>query len=211
MPSSDQYQNEALGGQRFVPNQVWGTTPETGAIEELTLPSGQTCSAQKVTIERLIEMGILADSDALTSTVEKHVRKVKGGNGTADGITIDQAKLLGDSEAMKAVISLADKAAPAIVVDPPVALHYTSRTVGKTTVTKKLTPAEREAMRKERDQPNLIFTDMIPLEDKMELFRWGVGGLNSFLSAGGESPANVGSMGNRTGGRKSTKRNPRNR
>lgn len=192
----------------FKPNNVWASTAPEGAEEELTMPSGQTCRARKVTVTSLIEAGILSQADALTAQVDQYTRKVKGGK-VADGTPVVDEAILRDSSAIKAMIAMADRTMPAVVVSPPVALHFKDVTVGKTTVTKKLTEAERAAML--LTQPHLVFTDQIGLEDKMFLFEWGVGGLKAFSSFRGESPADVGSVVSIQGRSGKAKRRPRNR
>lgn len=168
-----------MPSDNFTPNNVWGSTAPEGSEEELTLPSGQTCRARKVTVTSMIEAGILNNADSLTAMVDQYTRTVKGGK-VADGTTVVDNKILGDSKALKMMIEMADRSLPAIVVSPPVTLHFSERTVGKTTVTKKLTEDERDELR--AVTPGLIFTDQIDLEDKMELFEWGVGGLKAFSS-----------------------------
>lgn len=157
----------------FTPNNVWGTSAATDVEEELVTPSGQTCRAKKMSIERMIEAGILAEADALTATVTKYTRKVKGANKRPDGEVLDTAKLMTDPEAIKALISVMDKAVPHVVVSPTVRLHYTEQFVGKTKVTK-LIPAE------DREQ-GVIYTDQVGFEDKMFLFDWAAGGLGAML------------------------------
>lgn len=174
----------------FVPNNVWGSATGEGAEEELTLPSGQTCRARKVTILSMIEAGILNEADSLTALVDQHTRKVKGGK-TADGVKIDSS-ILADAEAIKKMIEMADRSLPSIVVSPPVMLHFQEVKVGKTKVTKKYSEEERNRLR--ADRPGLIFTDQIDLDDKMELFQWGVGGLKAFSSFPGVATPDVGSM-----------------
>lgn len=191
----------------FSPNNVWGSsTPDNEEPQELTLGSGQTCRAKKVSMEELINLGILTDADSLTALVERHTRKVKGGKG-ADGVTVNEMSLLSDAETMTAIVSLADKAMPVVVVSPEVVHHFIMTTVGKTTVTKTLTDEERDEIRSVR--PGVIFTDQISLPDKMELFAFGVGGLNSLVPFRDEPTTHVGNVGSRGGNKKGTKRGPR--
>jgi hypothetical protein len=172
MPS-DQYQNEARG-EAFVPNNVWGATTPTGSEKELTLPSGQTCRARNMSIEGMINAGILADADALTAAVQKHVRKVKGAKKKPDGQELNTSSLLHDIDAMKTLISLMDRALPHIVVTPQVKIHYTEQTVGSTTVTKLIPPEDRE--------DGFVYTDQIDFADKMYLFDFAAGGLSTMLA-----------------------------
>jgi hypothetical protein len=199
-----------MPSENFTPNNVWGSNTPEGAEEELVLPSGQNCRARRVTIESMIEAGILSQVDSLTALVDQYTRKVKGGSRVADGTPVLDQKILGDTEALKLMITMADRALPSIVVSPPVALHFQERTVGKTRVTRKLSEEDREKLRQET--PGLIFTDQIDLEDKMELFEWGVGGLKAFSSFRRDgSSDDVGGVVARKGPASKAKRNPRSR
>jgi hypothetical protein len=160
-------------------NNVWASATPAGKTEEITLESGQTCLAVKMTIEGMIESGMVAEADALTAQVNKHTRKIKGAKGKADGVQLDDLALMKDPQGMRALITMMDKAIPQIVVSPVVRLHYTETTVGKTTVTKKLTDEEREAILAET--PGIVFTDQIDFADKVELFNWAAGGLAAML------------------------------
>lgn len=186
-------------------NNVWASTTPEGDEEEITLPSGQTCRAKKVSIESMVEAGILDQVDSLTATVDRYVRKTKGGK-VSDGTPVVDPSILQNGEALKLIITMADRALPYIVVSPPVTLHFSEQTVGKTKVTKKLTKEERADKR--AIQPDLVFTDQIGLEDKMELFQWAMGGLEAFQSFRKQPTADVGSVvpiANRKG---KAKRNP---
>lgn len=163
----------------FAVNNVWGSTAPAGATEELTLPTGQTCLATKLSIDGMIAAGLLAEMDALTASVTKYTRKVKGGNKKADGSEIDQVALMRDPSGIQAMIKLMDKALPHIVVSPRVVLHFTEETVGKTTVTKALTPSERAEI--VENSPGTVFTDQVDFSDKAELFNWSAGGLATML------------------------------
>lgn len=191
----------------FTPNNVWGAATPSGTEEELTTPSGQTCRARKMTIESMIEMGLLAETDSITALVSKHVRKVKGAKGKPDGTEFNEQSLLTDPTAIQSIIGLCDKVMPHVLVSPPVALHYKSTTVGKTTVTKKLTEADRDELRAET--PGLVFTDQIDLTDKMFLFDWSAGGLQAMSNFRIGPTADVGSVVHGKGPKKSTKRAPR--
>lgn len=172
----------------FTPNNVWGATTPEGQEAELTLPSGQTCRARRVPIEALLASGTLNDMDTLTQTVVQYTEKVRpGGKLKKANVApeIDSA-ILSDSATMAAMILMVDKTVPSIVVSPPVLLHFTERTVGKTTV--------RKAIPQEDRTPGAIYTDMIDLVDKFELFEWGVGGLKAFQSFRGEPTSDVGRM-----------------
>lgn len=161
-------------------NNVWASQTPTGATEELTLPSGQTCLAKRLGMEGLIEAGVLAEADSLSATVDKHVRKVRGGKGRADGNELNEASLMKDRETMRAIITLADKALPVIVESPSVKLHYTTDGKGNTIM---IPLADRE--------PGQVYTDMIGLEDKVFLFEWAVGALANLQTFRDQPPADV--------------------
>jgi hypothetical protein len=190
----------------FIPNNVWGTTPTGPVTEELTLPSGQKCLAKRVGLEEMMEFGLLNEVDSLTAIVSRYTRNVKGGNKKPDGPEID-TRIMGDPEAVKTMFKVADKALPAIVVSPPVALHFKEVTVGKTVVTKALTDIERAELTSKT--VGLIFTDQIGMDDKFHLFEWGLGGLDAFARFREGPSGNVGDVADVAKLAKSTKRSPR--
>lgn len=145
----------------FTPNNVWGQKPVDDTME-LTVPSGQTCTARRIGLDALMEAGILGEADTLTGIVDrKHVRRVRGANGVADHDDIDADSVMKDPEALKAVMVLADKAVPHIVVEPKVVCHWDDK---------------GQSIPVERRVEGVIYTDMIGFEDKMFLFDFGVGG-----------------------------------
>lgn len=164
----------------FTPNNVWATSTPSRSEEELTTPLGQTVRARKMSMDGMIAAGILADSDALTSMVSKHTRKIKGAKGKPDRVEIDEKSVLRDSSAIVSLIGLMDKALPHIVVSPPVALHYEELTVGKTKVTKTIPEDRRIEMRE--NTPGIVFTDQVAFEDKVFLFDWAAGGLSNLIA-----------------------------
>lgn len=179
-------------------NNVWANTAPLSIGENRTLPSGQTCVARHLGIEDLVAAGILEHADSLTSLVdEKHVRKVRGGRGP-DRDQVNMQSVMKDANALRSILTVADKAIPIIVLDPVVKLHYVSTDNG----TRMLGVDERE--------PGVVYTDQIGLADKMDLFSWAMGdveGLQSFRNT--EAGPDVGAVS--TGGQVSrpTKRTAR--
>lgn len=197
-----------MPSENFVPNNVWGSAVPEDSEQEITTPSGQTCRAKKLTIPSMMEMGILAEGDAITALVSKHIRKVKGGKGVPDGTTvIDEAAILGDPKALQSIIGLTDKVIPHVVTSPRVVLHYSETTVGKTKVTKKLDDDERALILAE--YPGTVFTDQIDLEDKMFIFDWAAGGLKAMSSFRNGPASDVGSVVDVPGAKNKAKRAPR--
>jgi hypothetical protein len=199
-----------MPSENFTPNNVWGSTPPAGTTEELTLPSGQTCAARKVSIEKLIESGILMEADSLTALMADHTvqSKPNGPNGPVVA-KVDENALLTDPEGMKAIIGLCEKAMPGIVVSPPVALHYRTVVVGKTTVQRNLNDDERAELL--AGQPGLIFTDQIDFMDKMFLFDWSAGGLKAMTPFREGSADGLGTVANVARPKKPSKRASRNK
>lgn len=185
----------------FTPNNVWSSAVPEGAEEELTLPSGQTCRARRMSIEGVITTGLLDQVDTLTAQVDKYTRTVKGGKGVADGTVVISDDIVKDSKALADLMIMVDALVPHIVTSPVVHRHWTEQTVGKTVVRKKISEADRE--------PGKIYTDMIGLDDKMHLFDWALGGLEAFSSFRGKSGADVGDVASRQRAGGKAKRRPR--
>lgn len=191
--------------ESFTPNTVWASTPGSSVEVELTLPSGQTCRAIRLGIESLLQAGVLAESDALTGMVDqKHIRKVRGAKGVADHDQVDTAAVMKDTQAMSAIITVADKALPLIVKSPTVMLHYETITVGKTTVQKMIPESKRDEIRAELG--SVAFTDQIGFEDKMFLFEWAIGSLTNLATFRGESTPDVGGVAVKSSGKVQAKR-----
>lgn len=168
MPSVDH------GIADFQPNSVWGSTPAADSAEELTLPSGQTCRAKRMSVEAMIQAGLLAEADAITAMVTKHIKKAKGSKGAPAATDVSVGSLMKDPKAIGELVMMLDRLLPHVVLIPTVRLHFTEQKVGQTVVTKRIPVADRE--------PDIIYTDQIGLEDKMFLFDWAAGGLGSMLA-----------------------------
>jgi hypothetical protein len=169
----------------FAPNSVWASSDPTGAEFELTTPTGQTCRAKKMSIEAMLAAGLLAEADAITAAVSKHMKKARPGGKQPKKDAepdIDVPSLMKDPKAIGDLVQMLDTIIPHVVVSPIVKLHYKTQTVGKTTVTKMLTEEQRSEIRAEQPDQVIVFTDQIGLEDKMFLFDWSAGGLGTMLA-----------------------------
>lgn len=78
---------------------VWGTTNQF----ELTVPSGQKCLVHQLSIERLIEMGLLEAINSLSGIVEQEVIPKAGPSATP---TVDMTKLLADTSKLTRVLEV---------------------------------------------------------------------------------------------------------
>lgn len=152
------------------PRNNWAKTAPEGTVRRLTLPSGNEADAIRVGMEGLVRAGIVAEGDSLTAVVDqKHIRRVRGGKG-ADRDEINAESLLNDPEAFGKVVMVVDRIMPHVLISPTVKLHFED--VPKPGPGQKSTRRLGEG---ERD-PDQAYTDQIPMEDKMFLFNWAVGG-----------------------------------
>ncbi len=155
---------------------TWGQNDPEGTIRVITTPSGSQCSAERVGMTGLVRAGVLTEGDTLTDLVDKkHVRRVRGGK-TADHEQIDVMSLARDPEALGRVVMLVDRVMPFVVKDPVVRLHFVEFTerAPDGAMTRRLTDEERAT--EIEISGSCIWTDQIPLEDKMFIFNWAVGG-----------------------------------
>lgn len=144
-------------------NKVWGSS-NVGKRTFLTLPSGQTCWAVVLGLQGVLETGVLGEADSLTGFVGKeYVRKVRGAKGKPDGEELDAAKLMGNTDALHKILKMVDGLIPHIVVDPHVKCHW---------VKSETNPNDIVMLTEQERRPDQVYTDMVPLEDKMFLFNF---------------------------------------
>lgn len=163
-------------------NNVWGQSAPLNQTDTLTLPSGQIVHARRVGLEALIKTGIIGEADALTQLVDQnHLRR---GGGKAKQQDPMQA-MMRDPRAFGTLMEIMDRSIPLIVVKPEVRLHMVEldRPAADGSKTRMLNDDER--------QDGVIYTDQIPITDKVDLLNYGVGGLTSLASFREESEAPV--------------------
>jgi len=162
-------------------NNVWSSNVPTGAVENITLPSGQTCDARKIGMEGLIVAGVMEEADSLSVLVDtKHLRKVRGAKGRVDGTEIDPGALMRDGKALAGMTSMVDKCLPLIVADPPVSYHLDGDGLP-------IPVNQRKA--------GQVYTDQIDMLDKFELFTWSVGSLGDLESFRKQTAPDVAGVG----------------
>ena len=149
-------------------NNVWGNTTPTNLPEVVTLPSGQVVKAKRIGVEMLVLAGILGEGDALTAMIQKQY--FGGGGLNADKAT--QA-LMNDPHAFGSLMEVMDRTMPLVVVEPRVLLHLEDleKPGPGGAKTRLIPPDERE--------PGAIYTDQVPIADKVKLLEFGIGGGNS--------------------------------
>jgi hypothetical protein len=137
-------------GSKYAPD-AW-LSGGVGGMEDLTVPSGQTCLVRRPGMEGLMKAGILANVDSLSHVVnEKHLQRVKGKKTDQ----IDVSSLMGDQNALDEVVNVVDKVICHCVVRPTVVRAPNDVTLRK---------------------PGVVYTDMVDLVDKMFIFNFVVGG-----------------------------------
>lgn len=135
---------------KYAPN-AW-ISGGIGGMEDLTVPSGQTCLVRRPGMEGLMKAGILHNVDSLSQVVnEKHLQRV---DGKATG-EINMSSLMEDQDGMDQVMTVVDKVICHCLVKPEV-----HRTPNDAT----------------RRVPGVVYADMIDLVDKMHIFNFVVGG-----------------------------------
>ena len=92
---------------------AWGTTPTF----EVTVPSGQTCLVRELTVERLIEMGLLQAINSLEGIIGNQVLPAVEGK---KPVEVDMTSLMKNADQLTAVIDLVNTIVCEAVVAPKV-------------------------------------------------------------------------------------------
>lgn len=141
---------KAATPDRYAPT-VWGSQD---FLEDLVVPSGQTCLVRRPGVQRLMEAGVLRKVDSLASIVaEEHIKRVKGAEPE-----IDTDSLAKDEDALISIMDVVDRVLVHCIVKPAVELapdDISERVEGA------------------------IYSDMIDIEDKMFIFQFATGGTRS--------------------------------
>lgn len=182
---------------------TWGIAVPEGSIRRIKLPSGNECDAERTGLEGIVKAGVLSEGDTLTDIIDKkHVRRVRGGKG-ADRDEIDAKSLMEDPGALGKVVMTVDRAMVHIIHAPTVLLHFHDLD----------TPSENGAMTRrlpeDERKDGAVYTDQIPLEDKMFLFNWAVGGSPDASRFRDESASAVAGVENGQGVQRKAKRGRR--
>jgi hypothetical protein len=155
-PKPPQSERKAPRSPEAYQPSAWGTT----ANFEVTTPSGQTCLAHELSVEKLMEMGLLQAIDALSGIVEMKV--LPGSQGKPP--EVDMQKVMSNGKQLMEVMNLVNMIVCAGVVEPQV--HPVVDQDGNS--------VERVNGR--------VYVDSIPLGDRFFLFNEITGGLESFAA-----------------------------
>lgn len=180
-------------------NDVWAQQPDTGTIENITLPSGQTVNARRVAVQDLVVAGVLQEADALTAFVQNNHLSPRAKSDDA----IQAA--MADPKAFGSLIMLVDRVVPHIVVEPRVRLHLVDLPKPDADGHKtRMIPAEDR-------EPGVIYSDKIPLQDKIHLLHWAVGDVSQAVGFRQQSENPVAAVANVAVVPHGSQRPPRNR
>jgi hypothetical protein len=167
-PTSQPIPQQEDPTSKYAPN-AW-LSGGIGGMEDVTVPSGQTCLVRRPGMEGLMKAGILHNVDSLSQIVnEKHLKRVDG-KATQE---IDMGSLMQDSSGMDEVMLVVDKVICHCVVKPEV--HRTPNDVTSR-------------------RPGVVYANMVDLVDKMFLFNFVVGGTRDLERFRGGLDSVVGSM-----------------
>lgn len=133
---------------------VWGTQTQF----EVTTPSGQVCLCRELTVERLIEMGLLQAISSLEGIVGNQVLPKAQGQ---PSVQVDMAELVQNADKLTAVLDLVNVIVCEAVVAPRV--H--------------VVPADGE-----NRVDGLVYVDSIGMQDRFAIFAEVTGGLDSLSS-----------------------------
>lgn len=146
---------------------VWGSDTAQGTLQDLELPSGQLCLAQRPGPEGLMAAGLLDDLDMLATVLPK----VMGGKAAKKDL--DATQVMRNPEMLRQAMRLMDRVVVHVVIKPELSPEPAD-------------PADRELGK--------IYPSSVSMEDKTFIFNWAVGGtrnLQSFRQQLEESVAGV--------------------
>ena len=164
---------------------AWGSSESP--LQDLTVPSGQTCLVRRPGVEGLLVEGLLFETDFLSTIIHDNVVLAEKG---IEAKPVDLEKITQDPKKLAELFRTVDKIVCAVVVKPHVKR-----------------PPDNMLNR----QAGVVYTDMIDMADKMFIVDFAIGGssdLDSFLAQ--PSPG-VGGVQNRARSSVPAKRTPRNR
>lgn len=168
--------------KKYAPT-VWGggsSAKDAKGPVEVVCPSGQTCLAQRPGLEMMLRSGLLKDYNALAGAVGIKIDAKKNPQKAAKNIkgSLTMEKLFEKPEMIDNMMRMMDKVVCEVVVEPEVAMAPNDPTSRK---------------------DDVIYTDMIDLEDRMFLFNWAMGGSSDLDRFRTGLHANVASLANEQG------------
>jgi hypothetical protein len=156
---------------KYAPS-TWGAGE---VLLDLEVPSGQLCQVRRPGVTGLIKAGILDSLDSLTGLVQsEHIERVAKGEG-AKITPEDISNLASNKDKLAQALTLADKVAEYVVVQPSLLRPVVRDEKGNPRLDD--SGAETELADADR-KPGQIYTDAVDLVDKMYIFQFVVGGVS---------------------------------
>lgn len=169
---------------------AWSSSSQLDAVP-LKVPSGNVALVRNPGMQAFLAAGIIPNSllavvqKALQAPNEKAAEKI-----LERGFKVEDA----DPEKFADVIKLADSVTCRVVVQPKV--HPVTWTV-EDAAGGHCRPEEiGQDVPYERRRPEVLYVDVVDLEDKMFIFNWAVGGTSDLEAFRGELAGGVGRSGN---------------
>lgn len=168
-PLAPQDRRAKQGPKKIATAATWGSKKQKSTFE-LELPSGETVLLKRVDMPTLLASGAFPDS--LMSIVSEKIKSATGKDDTPTALDPAVVKnVLADPAKLAELFDSIDKIVPLVVAEPTVRNH--KRPVfdaqEKPTGTFETIPDD------ERDE-DVVYTDVVDLEDKMFIFQFTVGG-----------------------------------
>jgi hypothetical protein len=150
MPPTDQETHAR--GDKYAPT-AWGQV-----VEDIEVPSGQTCQVRRPGVQGLMAAGVLDDVDFLSTIVsEEHIKRVEG-RPTVDSTAFE------DPTALKKAMHTIDSVVCYVVLQP----KLTISSYEKNGEILYISPEERD--------DDTLYAESVDLEDKMFIFNYALGG-----------------------------------
>ena len=150
-------------------------------LQDLTVPSGQTCLVRRPGVEGLLTENVLFETDFLSTIIQDNITLAEKGVAPKE---VDLRELTKDPKKMAELVFTVDKIVCAVVVKP---------------VVKRVpdNPLNR--------QNGVVYTDMIDLTDKLFIVDFALGGSGALETFPEKSTASVGGVQRRQGTRRPAK------
>ncbi len=157
------------------PINPWADNVPSGRPVRVDLPSrkGAYVLVRKPEIDEYARSGLLAEQDAMSNHVDQKL--LRSGNPALRRKAEEaaQEKMMRDGPALARMIMALDRLLPIICVQPRVLCHF--RDVSGVGTPDGLDTTERIPESERERDPEIAYTDQIPIEDKMEILHW-IGG-----------------------------------
>jgi len=172
-------------------------------------PSGQTCLIRRLEVDDLVDLDILSEIDRLSTLVNSdHIEPVMGGRKVPSdrkpkALTAAQKKKQEDESLIKLMSNkddfrmlswVIDRVVTAAVVQPVVVSSYT----GDKEEHDKISLADRD--------PDSIYTDSIPFQDRMEIFNSAIGRMDGLARFRDQQTEVMGDVESKSGDEMSSER-----